>query len=117
MIMRAPPAVGETFNEKGSWFGNCGAWVDPEDNGENASGLPETTPGIAFLCKETLKHWWLVAFPNGKTIVVQQVDVGPGSETGRGIDINTVLATKVGYTIKSFPTGANIKFTYLGEIT
>jgi hypothetical protein len=118
MTYRPAPSAGQEFSEKCSWFGFFDGkhkWADPEDNGENASGLPETTPGIAFYCRQTLRHRWRVTFPNGYVIIVPQVDIGPGPETGKGIDINASLAELAGYSPTDFPTGTIIKFTYIGD--
>lgn len=114
MTYRPPPIPGQEFNEKCSWFGNYGRFYDREDNGENASGMPQSVLGIAFYCKATLRHWWRVTLPNGYSASVQQVDLGPGPETGRGIDINAALATHAGYSPSTFPTDTTITFVYLG---
>jgi hypothetical protein len=114
---RATPDVNQEFSEKCSWFGNFGSWIDPDDNGENASGLPETTPGIAFYCQDTLRHLWRVTLPNNFNVVVRQVDIGPDPATGRGVDVNTALAVRAGYDKKTFPTDATIKFVYLGPLS
>jgi hypothetical protein len=112
---RSTPAVNETFSERCSWFGDHPGWVDHGDNGLNASGLPQSVPGIAFYCHATLGHYWRVTFPNGFTDVVKQVDIGPSPYTHRGIDINASLAAKAGYKPNNFPTNSFIKFTYLGN--
>jgi hypothetical protein len=115
--LRDIPEINQEFNELGSWFGQYNgqhAWVDRGDNGINASGLPQDTLGIAFYCKDTLRHYWNVTLPNGFNIIVQQVDLGPHPRTGRGIDINAALADLAGYSPKTFPTDVIIKFVYLG---
>lgn len=97
----------------GSWFGHYGKWQDPEYNGKNASGLSEATPGIALRNKATLGHWYEVTFPNGKTVMARQVDVGPFAK-GRSIDINGALADKAGYSPGNFPTDETFHYRYVG---
>jgi hypothetical protein len=108
-----------------SWFGQFGygkynngkhrhVWRDTGDNGKNASGLPQTHPGIAMLNRKTLKHWFEVEL-NGKVFTVQQVDIGPAKWTGRVIDINAPLADMAGYTPKNFPTDSVVKYRYIGK--
>jgi len=109
------PAVGQTFAEKCSWFGFAKGWHDTGDDGKNASGLPQSVPGIAFYCRATLGHYWRVVLPNGYTAVVRQVDIGPAPSTHRGIDINATLAALAGYKPANFPTNSIVKFTYLGK--
>jgi hypothetical protein len=111
---RSTPSIGQTFNERCSWFGFAPGWVDHDDNGKNASGLPQSVPGIAVYCRATLNHYWRVTFPNGFVHVVKQVDIGPAPYTHRGIDINASLANLAGYRPNNFPTSSLVKFTYLG---
>ncbi len=110
---------------RSSWFGQYGygpykdehsklVWRDTGDNGRNASGLPQTVPGVAFLNRATLKHFFAVEAPNGKTLVVQHVDIGPASWTGKLIDINAPAAERLGYTPQNFPTGSVWKWKHLG---
>jgi hypothetical protein len=112
---RSMPTINETFAERCSWFGDAPGWVDRGDNGQNASGLPQSVPGIAFYCRTTLNHLWRVTFPNGFSTIVKQVDIGPAPYTKRGIDINASLAAKAGYKPGNFPTNSVIHFTYLGS--
>jgi hypothetical protein len=115
--MRSTPILNQAFDEACSWFGFAHGWVDTGDNGKNASGMPQTVPGIAFDCEATLGHLWRVTLPNGFTAIVQQVDVGPAPATKRGIDINASLAALAGYKPGTFPTNAPMKFVYLGKLT
>lgn len=119
------PPRGQVYFGKGSWFGQFGVgkhgagkskykWIDREDNGQNASGLPQMTPGIAYMSKKTMKHWFKLTFPNGKSFIVRQVDLGPAEWTGKLIDVNAPLAEMAGYSPKNFPTGDIIRFQYIG---
>lgn len=123
---RLTPKKGQVYFGKGSWFGQFGygkygegmskhKWIDREDNGSNASGLSQMTPGIAYMSRKTLGHWFKLTFPNGKSFIVRQVDVGPSGWTGKTIDVNAPLAEMAGYTPKTFPTGAGILFQYIGS--
>jgi len=109
---------------KTSWFGQYGygkyrdgmnnhVWRDRGDNGQTASGMPQTTPGIALPTRKHLKHWFEVEL-KGKKYTVQQTDVGPAKWTGRKIDINAPLADMAGWTPKNFPTDSVVKYRYLG---
>lgn len=109
---------------KTSWFGQLGyghyrtgynhhRWFDSGDNGRNASGLPQTVPGIALASRRTLGHWFEVEL-RGKLYKVRQIDVGPARWTGRTIDVNAALADLAGYTPRNFPTDSRIRFRYLG---
>src|ERR1043166_6596410 len=110
---------------RGSWFGQYGygrhqdgqarnSWVDRGDNGRNASGLPQTVPGIALPTRATLGHYFCLYAPNGNNIIVQHVDLGPARYTGKGIDINAAAADKLGYAPGNFPTGHQWKWRHLG---
>ncbi len=110
---------------KTSWFGQYGygrynngkhthVWRDTGDNGKNASGLPQTTPGIAIYDRKTLGHWYEVEL-KGKKYKVRQVDIGPAPWTGRKIDINAPLADMAGWSPKNFPTDSTVKYRYLGK--
>lgn len=122
---RIIPRKGVVYKGKTSWFGQFGIgkwgagiskyqWRDTGDNGQNASGLDQTVPGIAYMCRSTIKHWFKITFPNGKTFIVRQVDLGPAGWTGKTIDVNAPLAEMAGYSPKTFPTGAIVYFQYFG---
>jgi hypothetical protein len=70
------------------WF-DIGAWRNHE--GENASGLPIDTSGIALPnIYHTLGGWWRVNFINlKKYVITQQVDVGPNKGV---VDLSAPLA-------------------------
>jgi len=108
-----------------SWFGQYGygrhndglhrhVWRDSGDNGINASGLPQTVPGIALMDRRTLGHWFEVEL-NGRVFLVRQVDVGPHPRTGRLIDINAPLSDMAGFTPHNFPTDRIAKWRYVGS--
>jgi hypothetical protein len=108
-----------------SWFGQYGygrhsdgmhrhVWRDSGDNGINASGLPQTVPGIALMDRRTLGHWFEVEL-NGRVFLVRQVDVGPHPNTGRRIDINAPLCDMAGFTPHNFPTDRIAKWRYIGS--
>jgi hypothetical protein len=108
-----------------SWFGQYGygrhsdgmhrhVWRDSGDNGINASGLPQTVPGIALMDRRTLGHWFEVEL-NGRVFLVRQVDVGPHPRTGRLIDINAPLCDMAGFTPHNFPTDRVAKWRYIGS--
>src|SRR5688572_17306092 len=120
---------------KTSWFGQYGygkyrdglnnhIWRDTGDNGQTASGLPQTMPGIALPSRKHLKHWYEVEL-KGQKFRVRQTDVGPAAWTGRSIDINAPLADMAGYAPNCsrkekakgcalFPTDSVVKYRYLG---
>ena len=123
---RPIPDTDKIYFGKMSWFGQFGIgkwgeglskykWKDSEDNGQNASGLPQMTPGIAYMSNKTLKHWFKLTFPNGKTLIVRQIDIGPSVWTGKLIDVNAPCAEMAGYSPKTFPTGSVIRFQYMGS--
>lgn len=95
---------------RGSWYSQYRGkylWVDKGDKpNSNALGVPDDEQGVAFYSRETLGKWFLVTAPNGKTLKLQQTDVGPHPRTGRKIDIAAVAAEEFGYTPKNFPTDA-----------
>lgn len=108
-----------------SWFGQYGygrhsdglhrhVWRDSGDNGINASGLPQTVPGIALMDRRTLGHWFEVEL-NGRVFLVRQVDIGPHPRTGRLIDINAPLCDMAGFTPHNFPTDRIAKWRYIGS--
>jgi hypothetical protein len=98
-------------------------WTDPngyvwhdrgaEENGEggNASGLLISVPGIALASHSTLSGWWMVTLPDGRRVVTQQIDIGPG---GEDIDLSAPLA----YILYGSPDkvdAGNWSATYLGK--
>ena len=88
-----------------SWFGNSPGWVDPDDHGPQANGLPVAgDPGIALPTEDTLGQLFDVTAPNGQTYRLRQTDIGPASWTGRGVDVNSAAAQLMGYTPDTFPT-------------
>ncbi|MDX2201756.1 MAG: hypothetical protein NW223_03330 [Hyphomicrobiaceae bacterium] len=108
-----------------SWFGQYGwgrhndglhrhVWRDSGDNGINASGLPQTVPGIALMDRRTLGHWFEVEI-NGRVFLVRQVDIGPHPRTGRKIDINAPLCDMAGYTPRNFPTDRVIRWRHVAS--
>lgn len=108
-------------NGRGSWFGQFGygpygagqseyVWRDTGDNGRNAYGDPQTTPGVAFLDKSLAGKYFNVTAPNGKTLRLKVVDYGPSRWTGKSIDINAPAAEAFGYSPKNFPTGGTFKW-------
>ena len=90
---------------------------------DTASGIPAdgARPGIAILDMTTLGGYWKVTYPNGHTLVLQQIDVGPAPDLGpapehRVVDTDTAAATAAGYTPASFPTDRGlVSATYLGR--
>lgn len=122
---RVLPQRGQVYTGQCSWFGQFGTsgfgegmskykWTDREDNGQNASGLSQMTPGIAYMATKSIRHWFKLTFPNGKSFIIRQVDVGPSGWTGKMIDVNAPLAEMAGYSPKTFPTGAIVRFQYIG---
>ncbi|MGI8847273.1 MAG: hypothetical protein ACR2GX_03265 [Candidatus Dormibacteria bacterium] len=102
---------GQRLDGKTSWFGGPG---DPSDSGQTASGIPESVPGIAVYNHATLRGYWLVQFPNGKKLVLQQTDIGPAPWTGRKVDIIYSALPKAGYTESNFPTDGTVHTRFLG---
>lgn len=113
-ISTAPPtsaAVGQTITGAVSWFGG----PDDRTTGPTtADGKPVSDPGIAVYNTATLNGYWRVHFPNGKTAVLQQTDIGPAPWTGRVLDVLYSALPYIGYSEQDFPTGAQITATYLG---
>jgi hypothetical protein len=92
-----PLASRPSGSVRGSWF----------DDPSTATGLSAaTTPGIALPTREGLGKMHEVTGPNGQTVLLPQIDVGPAAWTGRGIDISKAALEKLGYTAKNFPTDA-----------
>lgn len=92
---------------KGSWYSqNPPKWIDTEDEpNSNALGVPDSQQGIALPERATLGDWFIVSAPNGWEGRAQQTDIGPGKQTGKGIDISAALAERMGYSPNTFPTG------------
>jgi lysozyme family protein len=92
----------------GSWYSQYKGkytWVDTGDKpNSNALGVPDDQQGIALPTSKTLGDWFFVTAPNGKTLKLQQTDIGPADWTGRTIDIAAVAAERFGYSPKTFPT-------------
>ncbi len=103
-------AVAGTKTAKGSWYSQFDGkykWVDNEDDPDsNALGVPDSQQGIALPERATLGDWFIVSAPNGWEGRAQQTDIGPGKQTGKGIDISAALAERMGYSPNTFPTGA-----------
>ena len=102
---------GEKLNGKVSWFGGP---HDSQDSGTTASGIPESVPGIAVYNQSTLRGYWLVEFPNGKKLVLQQTDIGPAPWTGRKVDVTYSALPKAGYSEGNFPTDSTVHARFLG---
>lgn len=98
---------------KTSWYGG------PHDSGDNnIPSLPGATnknPGIAVYSRKTLGGWWRVVFPNGRSLVVQQTDLGPAPWTGKKVDVNYTALRRAGYTEGNYPTGASVEYHWLGK--
>jgi hypothetical protein len=107
----APGTGGSVLSGAVSWFGGP---HDPSSGPTTADGKPVSDPGIAVYDTATLNGYWSVRFPNGRTAVFQQTDIGPAPWTGRVLDVLYSALPYVGYTEASFPTGAQITATYLG---
>lgn len=91
---------------------------DPGDNNRPAlAGASNDRPGIARYDRGTLGGWFRVTAPNGRTLVVQQTDIGPAPWTGAQIDVNAVAARELGYRQGNrFPTRQGWwKIEYLGK--
>jgi hypothetical protein len=110
----APPTTatpGQTLTGAVSWFGG------PDDHTTGpttADGKPVSDPGIAVYNTATLNGYWQVTFPNGRTAILQQTDIGPAPWTGRALDVLYSALPYIGYTEQDFPTGAQITAHYLG---
>ncbi|HZD66044.1 MAG TPA: hypothetical protein VE152_08100 [Acidimicrobiales bacterium] len=104
---------GKILTGSGGWFGGLD---DPIDPGITASGIPESQPGMATYYQSTLGGYWLVTAPNGRTVVLQQTDVGPAPWTGRAFDFTYSALPELGYTETDIPTGtAHFSALYLGD--
>jgi hypothetical protein len=96
------------FSSLSSWYSQYRGeytWIDKQDKPRsNALGVPDDQQGIALPSRDTLGQWFFVTAPNGKTLKLQQTDIGPGESTGRTIDIAAVAAENFGYSPRTFPT-------------
>jgi hypothetical protein len=95
---------------KGSWFGSSPGWADKMSGKTTASGAPVTVPGIALPSRAGLGKMFEVTTPDGRKFMLPQTDVGPGKNTGRGIDITSTAASQMGYTPKTFPTDGGFSY-------
>jgi hypothetical protein len=103
---------GRKLDGKVSWFGGPN---DPMSGSQTASGRPLSVPGIAVYNQATLGGYWLVEFPNGKKLVLQQTDIGPAPWTGRKVDVTSSALPAAGYTEGNFPTDSTVHCRYLGK--
>jgi len=121
-----PAGTGMRVTGKASAFGaiydNAGRLVkvDPGDvvKGTNIPlnpACPRTShrqPGVAIRPGPTYQSsiptncgWWWIKSPSGKSVIVQQIDVGPHQDTGRRFDLNDRAVKLFGYKGRdSFPT-------------
>lgn len=96
-----------------SWYGGP---RDSQDNDRPAlPGASNKNPGIAVYNRRTLGGWWRVVFPNGRSLVLQQTDLGPAPWTGKKVDVNYTAVKAAGYTEGSYPTGAQVEYHFLGR--
>jgi peptidoglycan hydrolase-like protein with peptidoglycan-binding domain len=106
-LLFAPMPTPASWTAKGSWYSQYKGkynWVDTGDApGSSALGVPDDQQGFALPERATLGQWRDVTAPNGKTLKLQQTDLGPAKWTGRGIDIAAVAAERFGYSPSSFP--------------
>ena len=104
--------AGATLTGKVSWFGGPG---DSMSGPTTASGKPVSAGGIAVYNEQTLGGWWAVTFPNGRTVTLQQNDIGPAPWTGRVVDVDYASLSAAGYSQSNFPTNSTVKAVYLGK--
>jgi len=99
---RASGGRGKLFTQgKASWFGG------PNDgmNVGTATGVPDTTPGIALYSAATKNKYFNVYAPNGRWHKERQIDFGPAPWTGKVLDITSAALKHFGFNEKNFPTG------------
>lgn len=106
------PVGSKQLKGRVSWFGGPN---DPSDSGHTALGITTATPGIAVYDKSTLGGYWLVTFPNGRSVVYQQTDLGPAPWTKRVVDVTYSGLSAAGYTENTFPTDSEVTALYLGK--
>lgn len=106
------PTPGQTLDGAVSWFGGPN---DHTTGPTTSDGKPVSDPGIAVYNTATLNGYWRVTFPNGRTAVLQQTDIGPAPWTGRVLDVLYSALPYIGYSQDDFPTGVEIHATYLGS--
>lgn len=94
-----------------SWFGG----PNDKQNIGTALGLPDTVRGLAVYNRSTLGGYWRVRWPNGKTTVERQVDIGPAPWTKRKIDFTSAAIQAAGYSERNFPTDSTATIEYLGK--
>jgi len=94
-----------------SWFGG----PNDKQNIGTALGLPDTVRGLAVYNRSTLGGYWRVRWPNGKTTVERQVDIGPAPWTKRKIDFTSAAIKAAGYSERNFPTDSQATIEYLGK--
>jgi len=104
---------------RGSWFGGPN---DGMDSGKTAAGFTTARPGVAIRPGGTyesgrkyLRGYWRVTAPNGRSVVLQQTDIGPNQSTGRRVDVTYSAIGKFGYNERNFPTDGRFTATYLGK--
>lgn len=66
--------------------------------------MPDNVSGIALPHPIQKGQLYEVTAPNGQHRIVPQIDVGPDSKTGRGVDVGSALARDMGYDPANFPT-------------
>jgi hypothetical protein len=103
---------GSILRGKVSWFGGPN---DPTSGPTTASGSPISAGGIAVYNEATLGGYWQVTFPNGRTEVLKQTDIGPAPYTGRVVDVAYSSLAGAGYTEGNFPTNGSVQAVYLGK--
>lgn len=109
----APTATpGQVLAGRVSWFGGPN---DPTSGPTTASGEPVTVPGIAVFNTATLGGYWRVTFPNHRTAILRQTDIGPAPYTGRVLDVLYSALSAIGYSEHDFPTDSTIAAEYLGS--
>lgn len=99
---RASGGRGKLFTQgKASWFGG------PNDgmNIGTATGVPDTTPGIALYNQGTKNKYFNVYAPNGRWHKERQIDIGPAPWTGKILDITSAALSHFGFNEGNFPTG------------